>query len=362
MRVLLANSERGMRGGELQTLALATGLRERGCEVNVAVAKNAGLIRELEGRIDYAVFRFESPPLVTPSSLARLIAGWHPHILHAQTSRAHTCLWFARRLLRLAPPLVVSRRVAFRTTRGVPGYLKYRTGVAHYIPISQAAAGELAASGIPADSMTIIPSGIDVGRFRQSRGDGGLLPHWGVDRRQFLIATVGAFEREKGYDTLVRAAGKVLGSHPSARFLWFGEGSRRSHLIRTVRSEGLEGRVLLLPIERPLEEVLPLFDLFVLPSLSEGLSTALMAALASGLPVVASDTGGIPEVVSSGWGSLVPPGDHTALAEAIIALIDDDVRRGECAKAGRERAAAFDIAHTVDRTLQVYRDVLSGIE
>jgi glycosyltransferase involved in cell wall biosynthesis len=361
MRVLLANSERGLRGGERQTLALAAGLRERGCDVRIAVAGNADLIRELEGQIPYTVFRFESPPLVTPLSLARMIAGWAPHILHAQTSRAHTCLWLARRLLHRAPPLVVSRRVAFRRSRGIPGYLKYRTGVAHYIPISQAAAGELAASGIPAGSMTVVPSGIDVGRFRLSQGDGGLLRHWGVERLHFLIATVGAFEREKGYDTLLRSAAQVLVGHPSSRFLWFGEGSRRSHLAAAVRSEGLEGRVLLMPIERPLEEILPLFDLFVLPSLSEGLSTALIAALASGLPVVASDTGGIPEVVSAGCGILVPPSDHTALAGAIVALMDDDPRREKCAMAGRKRAESFDIAETVDRTLQVYRDVLSGI-
>lgn len=362
MRILLVNSERSMRGGEMQTLSLALGLRDRGHEVHVAVSSAGALSERLRGAIPLTVFRFENIPAGTPYRLARLIERFGPGIVHAQTSRAHTHCRLSRLFLAKPPPIVVSRRVAFPPSRGFFGYLKYRTGIAHYIPISQAAARPLVAAGIPAGRMTIVPSGVDVARFSASRGSAGLLESWGVDRSDFLIASVGAFEIEKGYETLIRAAGPVLERHAAARFFFFGGGSLRGRLERMIVEQGCAGRIRLSAIEHPLEEILPLFDLFVLPSLEEGLSTALIAALAAGLPVVASKTGGIPEVTGEDGAILVPPGSVEALAGAISGLIDDDAGRKKLSEAGRRRAPVFDIGRTVDGILSVYGRVISGRE
>jgi glycosyltransferase involved in cell wall biosynthesis len=104
--------------------------------------------------------------------------------------------------------------------------------------------------------------------------------------------------------------------------------------------------------------MLPLFDIFVLPSLEEGLSTALIAAMAAGLAVVASMTGGIPDVVSSGTGILVAPGDHEALSRAIMTLMHDEGLRRSMGDAGVKRAADFSIGRTVERTLGIYRSLI----
>jgi glycosyltransferase involved in cell wall biosynthesis len=109
-----------------------------------------------------------------------------------------------------------------------------------------------------------------------------------------------------------------------------------------------------------LEETLGAFDVFALPSLEEGLSTALLAAMASGLPVVASDTGGIPEAVSPECAILVPPGNAGSLAGAIERLLADPDLRRRMGEAGKARAALFDISITVDRTLELYRAVLNA--
>jgi glycosyltransferase involved in cell wall biosynthesis len=361
MRVLLANSEAGFRGGELQTLALARGLRGEGCEVLIASRAGSALAARAAIDGEVAEYAFERPPVFTPCALARLISRWRPTVLHAQTSGAHTHLWLARALVRGSPPLVVSRRVAFPVGRDPFSTLKYRTGVAHYIPISRAAAGSLLARGVSPAVMTVVPSGVDLASFTGAVGDAKLAASWGIEQGDCVIGTVAAFEREKGHRTLLDAAAAVLREHPRSRFVMAGEGRLRRAIERAAALLPCGGRIVFVPPGAPLEKMLPLFDVFVLPSLREGLSTALIAAMASGLPVVASRTGGIPEVVSDGSGILVPPGDAAALARAIGRLLSDAGLREALGREARKRASAFDIGRTVRGILEVYRMVTEGV-
>jgi len=358
MRILLANSERGFRGGEFQTAALAAGLAERGIEVHVAAAEGSRLARELGGTVPVHRFTFEGVPLWTPIGLGRLIRRTGIDLVHAQTSRAHTHAWVAMHWLRDAPPLVVSRRVAFATSGGLAGRKKYLSGVAHYLPISEAAARSLRAAGVPDERMTIIPSGVKVSNFRDAQGEESLLRRWGADGRKVVVGTVAAFEREKGLDILVRAAGIVLNERDDCIFVILGEGAERGRLEAQIEESGLVGRVVLADPVEHLEMALPLFTLFVLPSIEEGMSTSLVAALAAGKAVVATRTGGIPEVAGSGEALLVPPGDDGALAGAIIELLEDPERRDHMAERGRRRAGVFDIERTIDATLSLYRSLV----
>ena len=290
--------------------------------------------------------------------MSRFLSQWRPDILHAHTSKAHTHLWLTRKLLKRAPPLVVSRRVTFPVSRGIWGYLKYRTGVAHYVPISQAAARTLRDVNVSEEMMTVVPSGVDVESFEQSQADENLLGRWGIERGNFVIGTVAAFEKEKGYNVLLGAARKVIGECPECRFILLGAGRLRRSFETSIEHMELGGKIIIDGVSASLERILPLFDCYVLSSRDEGLSTALIAALASGLPVIASDVGGIPEVLSSGCGILVPPDDAEGLAAAILTLVRDDGLRRMLALRGRRRAWEFDIGKTVERTLEVYEHVL----
>ena len=354
MRIILANSEKGWRGGELQTMELARGLERGGCEVMIASRVRSELARRASGVFPLREFLFEAVPLGTPFAMARLISRWRADILHAQTSDAHTHLWIARKLCAGAPPLVVSRRVAFRIGRNPLSILKYRTGVAHFIPISRAAAESLLALGVHESRLTVIPSGIDVDAFVDAAGSHEVAEKWGLQRGEFVVGTVASFEPEKGHETLVRAAEGIVRSHPAARFILVGEGRLRSRIEEKAKIAGIAGRLMCVSQEAPLENLLPLFDIFVLPSLEEGLSTALIAAMAAGLPVVASMTGGIPDVVSGDSGVLVPPGDHAALSRAITVLMHDADLRRRMGEAGAKKAANFEIGRTVARIREVY--------
>jgi glycosyltransferase involved in cell wall biosynthesis len=354
MKVLLANSEPGFRGGEFQTLALARGLRAEGCEVMIAARAGSALAERAAGEMSVAEFPFEPLCVVTPVALARLISRFRPAVLHAQTSNAHTHLWLARGLVREAPPLVVSRRVAFPIRKDCLSFVKYRTRVAHYIPISRAAAESLLERGVSPSRMTVVPSGVEVASFAHASADAELARRWGIAPDDFVVGTVAAFAAEKGHRTLVRAAAAVLREYPRSRFILVGDGALEKEIMAEAARLG-GGRILCVPPGEPLERVLPLFDVFVLPSMREGLSTALIAAMASGRAVVASMTGGIPEVVTARSGILVPPGDVAALARAIKTLAGDPDLRRTLAEAARRRGADFDMKRTVSGTLEIYR-------
>jgi glycosyltransferase involved in cell wall biosynthesis len=206
--------------------------------------------------------------------------------------------------------------------------------------------------------LTVIPSGVDVDAFRGAIGSSEVKRRWGIASGDIVIGTVAAFEIEKGHETLVRAAADILREVSHARFILVGEGRLKGRIEGEIRRAGLAGRLACVPLDTPLEQMLPLFDIFVLPSLEEGLSTALIAAMAAGLAVVASMTGGIPDVVSAGTGILVPPGDHEALSRAIVTLIRDERLRRSMGDAGAKRAADFSIGLTVERTLGIYRNLI----
>jgi L-malate glycosyltransferase len=140
-----------------------------------------------------------------------------------------------------------------------------------------------------------------------------------------------------------------------------GEGELRDELLHDVRELGLERHVLLPGFRRDVLSLLKTFDLFVMPSITEGLGTSLLDAMACERPIVASRVGGIPEVVVDGvTGLLVPPRDADSLAEAIVRLLEDRALAAQLAAAGLARVHQhFTVDRMVDETLDVYRRALA---
>lgn len=348
MRVLLVNSSATMRGGESQTLELGLRLRDRGIETAFAVKSGSELEAALPGDTETLGVRFETPVIATPFHIRRFIKKWRPDIVHAQTSKAHA---YARIACAGKVPLVVSRRTAFRGGRGLASILKYGKGVAHYIPISEAAARSLRSRGVRDEQMTIIHSGIDIERFasvNRDRPSGEIL----------VVGTAAAFEKEKGHRTLIDAAAILKSRKVRLRYLLAGRGRLEEQVVTLAAEAGLDLEIIRLGKDLPLEKYLGMLDIYVLPSLEEGLSTALMAAMASGLPCIASRAGGIPEVTGPDAAILVEPGDPEALADSLERLGSDPAERDRLTAAGTERACRFDVDRMVDGTLGVYERVI----
>ena len=196
----------------------------------------------------------------------------------------------------------------------------------------------------------VIHNAVDVSATPRARGDGD----------PPLVIGVGRLAAPKDPLTLVEALQRL--ERGSFRALLVGDGPLREDVTAAVHGAGLEDDVVLAGERRGLGALLAGADVFVLASRSEGLPISVLEAMAAGLPVVASDVGGVAEAVVDGkTGLLVPPGDSGALAEALHALLGDPASRRTMGAAGRARARAhFDLPRFRDDHVALYERVLAA--
>jgi glycosyltransferase involved in cell wall biosynthesis len=167
---------------------------------------------------------------------------------------------------------------------------------------------------------------------------------------------VARLHRQKGISHLLRAAPKILGAVPGMRIVVVGEGPLGGKLRRRAAALGLEGRFIFLGESEDARRIMSLFDVFVLPSLWEGLPFVLVEAAALGKPIVATAIDGVPEIIDNGkTGILVPPGDAEALANAVISLLSD--RPSAAAMAAAAKALIpprFPLRRTIEQHQNLY--------
>lgn len=174
------------------------------------------------------------------------------------------------------------------------------------------------------------------------------------------MGTVANFKEHKGLQYLLRSAVLVRAAVPDVRVVLVGRGPLEGELRRMTRELGLDGAVVFAGFREDAPQVAGTFDVFVLPSLHEGLAIALIEAMALGRPAVVTSAGGLPEVLEHGReGFMVSPRDPRALADALVALLRDTALRERFGQAARERAAAFDIRTAVRRMEEVYEELLA---
>jgi glycosyltransferase involved in cell wall biosynthesis len=226
-------------------------------------------------------------------------------------------------------------------------------GARKVIALSRALAEAAAAQGVDPRKIAVIPNGVDAKAFAP---DG--------NRREPVVLFAGSLIERKGAVTLIEAMALIRRRFPSQRLVLIGDGPQRSELESAADRFGLSDSVLFAGSLPPAEVARRMrrAELFALPSLEEGQGVALLEALASGAPCVASRVGGIPDVLDPAWGALVPPGDAAALASAAI----DILSRPDRGRApGRAAAAAvrerFDWPVIARRILAVYEEALAEV-
>jgi glycosyltransferase involved in cell wall biosynthesis len=188
-----------------------------------------------------------------------------------------------------------------------------------------------------------------------------LRSEFGVGEDEFVIGIVGSLYPVKGHAYLFHALRTVLVHHPKTRLLVIGQGDLEQALKQEVLELGIERAVSFLGLRNDVPRILPLLDLFVLPSLSEGLSVALLEAMSAGVPVIASKVGGNPEIVVNGeTGYLVPPQRPEELASRIIEFMSNQESSRLMGERGRERVAReFTTARMLERYQDLYDSCLS---
>jgi sugar transferase (PEP-CTERM/EpsH1 system associated) len=264
--------------------------------------------------------------------------GWDIHDLYGQKLRYQ--------ILRRALSPFVDRFVV--VSRGLETYLKQQVGV-------------------PLDRVTRITNGVDTEVFHSSSGGREPIPVEDFAAPDsFVIGTVGRMEIVKDPMTLAGAFVRLAELLPHAksrlRLVMVGDGSQRQRVEALLNFGGVESMAWLPGQREDVPSLLRCMDLFVLPSLAEGISNTILESMASGLPVVATGVGGNLELVEDGvTGTLVPPKDEDAMAEAIAAYVVNPEMLRLRARAARERVVReFSITRMVDSYLSVYDSVLSN--
>ena len=207
----------------------------------------------------------------------------------------------------------------------------------------------------------VVMQGIEVDEVRfhrdareRVRAELGLAPD------TVVVGTVANLRPEKAYPVLLDAAREVIDKVPEVTFVAVGQGPQEDEIRAHHHRLGLGDRFVLLGYRADAVRVMSACDVFVLASHDEGLGLAVMEALALGLPVVATDVGGVPEVVRRSEGILVRPGQPRELAAALIDVVADDGRRHQMAAAAAERGDEMSIGEAVRRTESIYQDLVRG--
>jgi len=291
--------------------------------------------------------------------LSRVVKRLKPDVIHAHDPHGIAMASLALSLgsPSPAPALVASRRVDFHLKSNSFSRWKHRQ-VDCFIAASEAIRQMLVADGVPAHRTVTVHEGIDPDYVLAAPRVNVHEAFW-LPRHAPVVGNVAALVPHKGQRHLIEAALLVVRDIPDARFVILGEGELREHLERQVRAHHLEKHVLLPGFRTDVLGCTKGFDVFAMSSVTEGLGTSLLDAMACSRPIVATRTGGIPEVVEDGVnGLLVTPRDHRAMAAAIVRLLKDEALRTRMGEAGCTRVSErFTVERMVEGTAAVYASV-----
>jgi len=299
--------------------------------------------------------------------LTAVFGKLRPDVVHVHTSKAGA-------LGRMAAKLARGRNPVVYTPHGHLFYGYYGRAGTGLVTLAERVLAPLAkrittltdisraehlARGIGrARQFVTVPPGIDLGRFNADPcARDAMRAELGLSGR-FAVGWVGRFTAVKGPGLFVEACGSVARELPNAAFVLAGDGELRGETEKRAEALGIEGVCRFLGPRRDVPAILNACDAFVLSSRNEGFGLAVAEAMACGTPVVATDVGGVREVLADGrCGRLVPPGDARALADAVLELAGNAAGRAELARAGLERAKEFDVGRMASRFAEIYEEL-----
>ena len=360
--VLLVGDTLAMGGTERQFTEIACGLTHLGWDVRVACLRAEGPLRAQLEEASLEPWSCGDGSLKSPAfvrgiwRLARYIRRHRIGLVHSFDFYSNAYGVLASRFARIGIAIASQRDLGNLRPPVQQRLNRMMLRLAHHVLAnSEAAAARVReGGGARPEHVVVVRNGVDTGRFvpRELNDD---------PRPVRVFGTVANLRPEKGLTDVVRAAALVRSQHPDVRMVLWGEGPLRPKLEALIQNLGLD-HIVQLPGHAPdAEKALSKMDAFILPSLSESCSNSLMEAMAMGLPVIASHTGGNPELVQDGSsGLLVRPGDPADLARAMTHLMENPAVAARLAGQAAQRARAeFSLQGMVAEIEALYISTLS---
>ena len=288
--------------------------------------------------------------------LWRIISSEKPDIVHVH-SRRGADIWggLAARLTKT--PAIITRRVDNPELIWIVRlkYLLYN----RVITISDGIRQVLLSEGLNPENVTLIHSAVDFSNYGGPAEREWFNREFGLNSKNKLIGTVAQFIPRKGHRLIIEAAPGILEKFPETRFLFFGQGPLKKELQNLCRKSGLENYIYFAGFRTDLERILPCLDILLHPAAMEGLGVSLLQAAASGLPIIGTRAGGIPEIVHDGInGYLTDPGDTEAIVSTVLTLLQDPGKSRSFGEAGRKLVeSSFSINAMVDGYLRIYNEI-----
>jgi glycosyltransferase involved in cell wall biosynthesis len=361
LRIVGIDPERRFAGGESQVLGLSLELLALGHDAQLLCDPD-GLLwqRARAAGISCHPLRIRNAlDCLAGMKLRGFLSRHRFDVAHFHTSRAHSMAPFAAGL---ASALVVTRRMDYVPNRWFAPFL-FNRAVDGVAAISQGVANALIAAGVSPDRIKVIPSGVDCVRFHPPSAEekAAARSRLGCTPEQVVLGAVGALEPRKAHRYLLDALALLRRRNRPVRLYIAGQGSLRSELeAESQRLDLADAVVFLGSIADPLT-LFWAIDIFVQPSLMEGLGVALLEAMACGLPAVASRAGGMAEVIEDALnGRLVAAADPGGLAQALEELAGSPALRRSLGDQARIKAdQKFSIKMMAQSTLALYQSILA---
>jgi len=351
-------------GAERQLINLVAGLDRERYDIRLCLFKDTCAQRDVFRKLGIPITVIEKRVKFDFGHLFRLVA-WlrrtRPDIVHTWITEANTVGTLAAKLAGVPVRVGCVLLVNFWKTRPRLAFDHFAMGASHRLVTNSRQINEFLAGRmrIPPSLMQVIYNGVETGDFRlegdhRRRVRRAIRAEYGIGAQETLFIMVAGLRRMKNHLDFLRTVAR-LPRDAGYRFLFLGEGELRAAIDAEVSALGLGETVIMAGMRTDVGALLAASDVFVLPSIVEGLPNAILEAMAAGLPVIATDVGGNAEAVEHGeQGLIVPFGDRPAMVDALIKLGSDPAER---ARMGRQGLPRVEKAFTIRRMLSQFEDL-----
>lgn len=349
-------------GGELKLLELLKHFKPQEYNIVIASVGQGGILEKDFRQLGYPLFIFNKKHRFDVTliwQLVKLIKRFHVDVVMTTLFYADIIGAIAAWIAKVKAVISWEVITAPQQRRHSLAYSIAQRNFTKVVAVSEAIARIVIEDrGVPAEKVVTIHYGVDTEKYKINHHF-NKRAELGIGENEIILGTVARLAEQKGHCYLIEAAPDVIAEFPNVRFVFVGDGPLEDKLKRQIKQLGIQKHFLFLGFRHDVVELLNTFDVFVLPSLYEGLPNVVLEAMACGKPIVATSVDGTPEAIVHGkTGYLVEPQNATVLSEALIDLLNQPDQMTLLGENGRRRVENY---FSLKKQIQQFRELFDTI-